>query len=424
MKRQRHGFTLVELLVVITIISILMGLLIPAVNAAREAARNAECGVKVKNLALAAIQHEGSKGFLPGYVDKYGFFPGGPDRSDLGNFAGSVPAHVKAGGYGVAILPWLEAQSTYEQWTDDSYPVISDGQGELDPSGVVGASGAGAGFHAYAAPNLDIFICPSNPISDAQNGRNSYIINAGMCYIRTSACATNNGTSAMPTHSQIGAQNKNNGTAKARYVGVDAVPPVYGIGPSVSMSDLKDGLGQTALYSENVQALPWYMPGFLNGHTATPNLVPTDTNFPQDLVFADVNTTGVGELNAAQFSSGMVWHYEDPQAAALNGAGTYTSPTGENVGTLGFTIHQINGGGVTVSQDIFTLQMTLGNCPDLARPSSAHVDGVNMGFADGANRYIASSIDYRVYQALLTPRGKSSNVPWAEFQITDELGTD
>ncbi|MCP4778126.1 MAG: type II secretion system protein, partial [Planctomycetaceae bacterium] len=49
MKRQPSGFTLVELLVVITIIGILMGLLIPAVNAARETARKNQCATNMKN---------------------------------------------------------------------------------------------------------------------------------------------------------------------------------------------------------------------------------------------------------------------------------------------------------------------------------------------------------------------------------------
>jgi hypothetical protein len=62
------------------------------------------------------------------------------------------------------------------------------------------------------------------------------------------------------------------------------------------------------------------------------------------------------------------------------------------------------------------------DAPSLARPSSAHVDGVNAGFADGATRFVAQSVDYRVYQALMTPRGKSSDVPWKEFVLTDELG--
>ena len=86
------------------------------------------------------------------------------------------------------------------------------------------------------------------------------------------------------------------------------------------------------------------------------------------------------------------------------------------------SFHLINGGGTSVSDDIFTRTIgSLADARDLARPSSAHVDGVNAGMADGGTRFIQQSIDYRVYQALMTPRGKSSNVPWPEFVLTDEV---
>ncbi|MCM2369547.1 DUF1559 domain-containing protein [Aporhodopirellula aestuarii] len=396
MKTNRSGFTLVELLVVITIIGILMGLLIPAVNAARETARRNQCSTQLKNLALAAIQHENAKGELPGYLQKYGYYSGTTDPSDP-TMTTAPAAHVKLGTWTVALLPWLDAQPTYEHWTEDRYPIVDGAGGELDATG----GEAGDGFHQFAAPNLAIMQCPSNPNSNSENARNSYIANNGMVPLPPAS-------SGPPTAQDRLAQSmeRPNGAFNNKYGDNTASYPA---GPKVRLDDFKDGQGNTMLFSENVQAMPWNRAGFINASDLYPASGLTEVGYP----------------TSSRYTQGMVWHYADPDSASTAagmtaawnklGTGSPVPPSAvENK-------YLINGGKQDgVSDDIFVLQMTSSNASSLARPSSAHTDGVNAGMADGGTRFIPSSIDYRVYQALLTLRGKASDVPWQEFVLDDE----
>ena len=111
MRNSKTAFTLVELLVVIAIIGVLIALLLPAVQAAREAARRLQCQNNLKQLALAMLQHHEAYGHFPS--GGWGWnWVGDPDRG-----TGSE----QPGGWIYATLPYIE-QETLHQFGADGDP--------------------------------------------------------------------------------------------------------------------------------------------------------------------------------------------------------------------------------------------------------------------------------------------------------------
>lgn len=146
-ENRTRGFTLVELLVVIAIIGILVALLLPAVQAAREAARRATCTNNLKNVALACMNYESAKGEMP-YGRKY---------NEWDTYTWSQ-----------IILPQLEEQAVYDlYWTIDQEGE-SDGQNP-SPNGPIGDDQRLRNARHTPIPS---FYCPSD-VTPVQNEFNT-----------------------------------------------------------------------------------------------------------------------------------------------------------------------------------------------------------------------------------------------------------
>jgi len=161
----RRGFTLVELLVVIAIIGILIGMLLPAVQSARESGRRAQCVNNLKQLALACIQHESTHAYYPtgGWA---WYWSGDPDRGTN---------QRQPGGWTYNVLPFMEQQALHD---------LGIGQTTAAKKGALSQAGQ---------TPLSVFYCPTrratttypnfydtvntNPITQA--ARTDYAANAG-----------------------------------------------------------------------------------------------------------------------------------------------------------------------------------------------------------------------------------------------------
>jgi prepilin-type N-terminal cleavage/methylation domain-containing protein/prepilin-type processing-associated H-X9-DG protein len=147
--RSKRAFTLVELLVVIAIIGILVALLLPAIQAAREAARRTQCTNKIKQLALAVLNYESSRKVLP-YANTPNLtvaLKTGPCNGSAGTTVGSngLKHHTVFS----FILPYVEQQAIYDQidFKLDWFDTTTNAKGTKNLTAV--------------AKDIEDFLCPS-----------------------------------------------------------------------------------------------------------------------------------------------------------------------------------------------------------------------------------------------------------------------
>ncbi len=306
---RRFGFTLVELLVVIAIIGVLVALLLPAVQAAREAARRSQCSNNLKQIALAMANYENS----------FKVFPPGRMGSDCSDYLGLAPTsgafvvsdYQRQGTSGFAmLLPQLEQQALYDQ--------IGWRGGAINPAGC-GIGPSTANWRQLIPNYVEVlkarpatFVCPSSTDEE-------FIINSD----GTRATEFATGSYALVTGS--------NGPSQGIGTGVKVNNGMYIYIRALQLRECTDGLSNTFVVGEVTSAHlnggsynRWMLAGrHVDSLRTTDN--PLNTPVNMGVIYPAGNATGANGAFSSRHPGGGLFGFGD-------GSVTFISET-INLGT-------------------------------------------------------------------------------------------
>jgi prepilin-type N-terminal cleavage/methylation domain-containing protein/prepilin-type processing-associated H-X9-DG protein len=342
-----RGFTLVELLVVITIIGVLIGLLLPAVNAAREAARRAACANNEYQIATAMVTYENTQKSFPGFANRL-------------PLVGTAMASQIPSAFILPILPYMEHSDLYDV--------------------IVGNAGIN-----QKPPFIKLLACPTDdphPSVGQNNSWTAYVCNRGVnggCkqVLATKISGTSSGTTYMNSDDRAAGVCLNqsyapNGQAFVQSDTTYSVPPVY---VSADYVTSKDGTTTTLMLAESVLVSP----------TRTLTSSGSSTTQP----YLRWNRTG-GTTNLPLWINGN--YYSGDLSTSVQEAMKPCDPSG-NVP-----------GGLEVDTGFEWGQFWSGKAPALTdKIYSNHSGGFNVAFCDRHTTFLRATMDVVTFIHLMTP---------------------